>query len=108
MRPLPTRPVIGAESNIRATGELVKEKLSTANVQNVFNDVVESLAVGTQGNNGGLTRFLVACSNAYASAISFGSVHFVPVRLTPKGAGRGSNPSGKAFAPVPLPTGSSA
>src|SRR5438034_10696505 len=32
-------------------------------------------ARGAHGNNGGGTRFFVACSNAYASSISFGSLH---------------------------------
>ena len=34
------------------------------------------------GNNGGRTRFFVACSNAYASSISFGSLHAVAVNVT--------------------------
>src|SRR5262245_9382642 len=58
-----------------------------------------------QGNNGGVDRFLVACSNAYANSISFGSLHAVPVKLTLNGAGRGSKPSGKAVGPVPTGTG---
>ena len=44
-------------------------------------------------------RFFVACSNAYASSISFGSLHAVPVKLTLYGAGFGSNPAGNAFGP---------
>src|SRR4030095_9842797 len=48
------------------------------------------------GNNGGGTRFLVACSNAYASSISFGSLHAIPVKLTPNGAGLALNPPGNA------------
>jgi hypothetical protein len=35
------------------------------------------------GNNGGGIRFFVACSNAYASSISFGSLHAIPLKLTP-------------------------
>ena len=50
---------------------------------------------------GGGTRRLVACSNPYAIWISFGSLHAVPVKLMPEGAGRGWNPAGNAFAPVP-------
>ncbi len=46
-------------------------------------------------------RRFVACSNAYAISISFGSLHAVPVKLTPYGAGFGSNPAGNALAPVP-------
>ena len=36
----------------------------------------------SQGREGGTRRF-VACSNAYASSISRGSLHAVPVKLTP-------------------------
>ena len=43
---------------------------------------------------GGGTRFFVACSNAYASSISRGSLHAMPVKLTPNGAGFASKPSG--------------
>ena len=57
------------------------------------------------GNNGGGMRFFVACSNAYASSISFGSLHAVPVKLTLNGAGFGSKPAGNALAPVPAGTG---
>src|SRR5215468_6785534 len=64
-----------------------------------------SQAIGGQGNNGGVDRFFVACSNAYASSINFGSLHAVPVKLTLNGAGRGSKPSGKAVGPVPIDTG---
>jgi len=39
-------------------------------------------------NSGGGIRFFVACSNAYASSISFGSLHAPPVKLTPYGIGR--------------------
>ena len=60
------------------------------------------------GNPGGGVRFFVACSKANASVISFGSLHAVPVKLTPNGAGFGSNPAGKALAPVPAGIGSSA
>jgi hypothetical protein len=35
------------------------------------------------GMFGGGTRRLVACSKAYASAISLGSLHAIPVKLTP-------------------------
>ena len=53
-------------------------------------------------------RFFVACSNANASATSFGSLHAVPVKLTLNGSGFGSNPAGNAFAPVPGGTGTNA
>jgi hypothetical protein len=46
------------------------------------------------GNSGGATRFLVACSNAYASSIGFGSLHAVPVNVTLNDEGFGSNPGG--------------
>jgi hypothetical protein len=49
------------------------------------------------GNSGGATRFFVACSNAYASPISFGSLHAVPVNVTLNGDGFGSNPAGNAL-----------
>src|SRR5262249_62011005 len=39
------------------------------------------------GNRGGGTRFFVACSNAYASSISLGSLQAMPVKLTPNGPG---------------------
>lgn len=35
------------------------------------------------GADAGGTRFFVACSNAYARAISRGSLHAIPVKLTP-------------------------
>ena len=50
-------------------------------------------------------RFFVACSNANASSINFGSLHAVPVKLTLNGTGLGSNPAGNALAPVPAGTG---
>jgi hypothetical protein len=37
---------------------------------------------------------LVACSNEYANSISRGSLHAIPVKLTPNGAGFGSNVGG--------------
>ena len=46
------------------------------------------------GIPGGAIRRRVACSNAYASSISRGSLHAIPAKLTPKGRGFGSNPSG--------------
>ena len=60
------------------------------------------------GNSGGATRRLVACSNAYASSISFGSLHAGPVKLTLNGCGFGSKPGGNAFAPSPGGTGMNA
>jgi hypothetical protein len=35
------------------------------------------------GNSGGAIRRRVACSKAYPSARSFGSLHAIPVKLTP-------------------------
>ncbi len=49
--------------------------------------------VSLHGNAGG-TRRLVACSNAYDKAISRGSLHARPAKLSPKGAGCALNPSG--------------
>src|SRR5207244_13589329 len=48
------------------------------------------------GVDEGGTRFFVACSNAYASSISRGSLHAVPVKPTPKGPGCAVKPSGNA------------
>src|SRR4030095_8651965 len=47
------------------------------------------------GNSGGGIRFFVACSNEYASSMSFGSLHAIPLKLTPYGSGFASNPDGK-------------
>ena len=44
----------------------------------------------------GATLFFVACSNAYASLRSVGSLHAMPVKLTPNGDGCASNPAGNA------------
>jgi hypothetical protein len=49
---------------------------------------------GCHGNNGGDTRCFAACSNAYASSMSFGSLHAIPLKLTPNGPGFASNPGG--------------
>src|SRR5262245_55433699 len=49
---------------------------------------------GPYGTDGGATRRFVACSNAYANAMSRGSLHAVPVKLTPYGAGCALKPSG--------------
>jgi len=46
--------------------------------------------------NSGITRFLVTCSNAYASSINRGSLHAPPVKLTPYGDGSALNPAGNA------------
>src|SRR5262249_25935575 len=46
------------------------------------------------GADGGGTRFLVACSNEYASSSSRGSLQAAPVKLTPNGPGFASNPAG--------------
>src|SRR6185503_20014810 len=53
---------------------------------------------GRHGNEGGDTRRFVACSKAYASAISRGSLQARPVKLTPIGAVLASKPSGNAGA----------
>src|SRR4051812_14482024 len=58
--------------------------------------VVPSLRPLRYGNCAGGTRFFVACSYAYASAISFGSLQAMAVKLTPSGPGRASNPDGNA------------
>jgi hypothetical protein len=47
---------------------------------------------------GGGVRFFVACSNPYARRSRVGSLHAMPVKLTPKGCGFGSKPGGNAFA----------
>src|SRR5579884_2593254 len=60
------------------------------------------------GKSGGDFRLCVACSNAYASSISLGSAHAIPVNVTLYGAGRGSKPDGNAFAPVGIGTASNA
>ena len=57
------------------------------------------------GNCDGALRRFVACSNAYASAMSFGSLHAVPVKLTLYGCGFGSKPAGNAVGPSPAGTG---
>ena len=54
------------------------------------------IASSPHGRSGGGTRFLLACSNAYASAISFGSAHWPPVNAMPYGTGLALNPSGNA------------
>jgi hypothetical protein len=46
------------------------------------------------GADAGATLRLLACSNAYASAIRRGSLHAVPVNPTPNGIGLALNPSG--------------
>jgi hypothetical protein len=51
-------------------------------------------AIAVPSGFGGTRRF-VACSNAYASSISFGSLHAMPVKLTPNGAGFALKPAGK-------------
>ena len=55
---------------------------------------VPAFAGPHQGISGGGTRRFVACSNAYASAINFGSLHDAPVNPTPNGPGFASNPGG--------------
>src|SRR6476660_5609307 len=52
-------------------------------------------AVCAAQNDGGTLRF-VACSNAYASSRSFGSLQAMPVKLTPYGVGLASKPAGNA------------
>src|SRR5262249_36007952 len=59
----------------------------------------------SHGKSGGAILFFVACSNANASAISFGSLHAVPVKLTLNGVGLGSKPAGNAVGPLPAGTG---
>src|SRR5438477_402703 len=50
------------------------------------------------GADGGGTRRLVACSNAYASSIRRGSLQAIPVKPTPKGVGFAAKPSGNGWA----------
>src|SRR6266550_760468 len=52
-------------------------------------------SLAAHGADAGGTRRFVACSKPYASSIRRGSLHAVPVKLTPNGAGFASNPSGK-------------
>jgi hypothetical protein len=44
--------------------------------------------------NDGATRRFVACSNANASSTRRGSLHAIPLKLTPNGAGCAMKPSG--------------
>src|SRR5437588_13000648 len=44
----------------------------------------------------GATLFFVDCSNAYASRSNVGSLHAIPLKLTPNGCGFALNPSGNA------------
>lgn len=64
--------------------------------------------VPVYGNDGGGARRLVARSKLYASSISLGSLHAVPVKDTPKGAGFATNPGGNgtmgAFGTIPYGT----
>ena len=53
------------------------------------------MGVTDYGALAGGTRRLVACSNAYPSSISRGSLQAIPVKLTPKGLGFAENPEGK-------------
>ena len=46
------------------------------------------------GADGGGARRFVACSNEYASSISLGSLHAMPVKPTPNGCGWALNPAG--------------
>src|SRR6266851_6184044 len=48
------------------------------------------------GIAGGGTRLFAACSKAYAKRSSVGSLHAIPVKLTPNGAGLALKFSGKA------------
>ncbi len=51
----------------------------------------------TRLRSGGGTRRRVACSKAYASRRSVGSLHAPPAKLTPNGTGFASNPAGNGF-----------
>src|SRR3990170_3246263 len=66
-----------------------------------------SPAVDYFGSDGG-TRLFVACSKAYASSMSLGSLHESPVKLTPYGPGFASKPAGNggvgAFGTMPKGT----
>lgn len=54
------------------------------------------LSCASYGAGGGTRRF-VACSNAYASDNRRDSLHAMPVKLTPNGAGFASKPSGNGL-----------
>src|SRR6516225_2874418 len=54
-----------------------------------------TVSVGNGGALGGGTRWCVACSNAYARAISRGSLKARPENVTPAGPGSALNPAGK-------------
>ena len=56
-------------------------------------DDAEEPATVHGARTGGI-RFFVACSKAKAISIRRGSLHAVPVKLTPNGAGRAAKPSG--------------
>ena len=56
----------------------------------------QRVEIDLHGNAGGGTLFFVACSNAYASLISVGSLQAMPVNVMPSGAGFASNFSGNA------------
>jgi hypothetical protein len=62
----------------------------------VYEFVTKRGVRGAHGNNAGGTRFFVACSNAYPNRKSVGSLHALPVKLTPKGTGFALNVAGNA------------
>ena len=59
-----------------------------------FTGPARRISLGPYGVAEGGTRFFVACSNAYAISISFGSLHWAPVKPTPNGAGFALKPAG--------------
>ena len=97
----PRRPVGRARASGRDDSEPDEQGTSHThcNPQSTIYDLQSynlQSAATRYGNNGGGTRFFVACSNAYASSISFGSLHAMPVKLTPYGVGFALKPAGNA------------
>lgn len=86
---------------MRSNGNQNASRLDETSMMTVFGRTKVGSWVGTgwwsasnpararacHGKSGGGTRFLVACSNVYASRNSVGSLHAIPVKLTPNGAG---------------------
>src|SRR4029079_13008382 len=63
-------------------------------------DQVVARLTSAVGRNFGGRRFCVACSNAYASLKSFGSLHARPMKLTPTGNPK-TNPAGTVMGGYP-------
>src|SRR5258707_5252757 len=76
-------------TRIRASQTAEKNSQSDA-----LERALDGPCVAIYGVDEGGTRFFVACSNAYASSISRGSLQDAPVKPTPNGPGFASNPAG--------------